>query len=223
MADSPYPETRRTWCLQRMASGDEGVAEVRALVMELYVEPLRKTARAWFRLSSEDALDLVHGFLVSRLQRETYLEQWATTGKRLREWLWLGLDYYLKETRRHERRRTAVSLEQDIEDPAGSDPGRDLDRNFAEALVQAAMKRAEHACAADGFAQNWIVFARRAGREPLAKIARDLGITASQAQVRMRAPRLRFVEAVTDLLIADGVNPEDVPRAIRDLLAAEDH
>jgi hypothetical protein len=220
-AEASYPDTRRTWFLVRLESGAAGAAEARALVMELYAEPLRQTARRWFRLSAEDALDLVHGFLASRLQRHDYFAQWAASGKRLREWLWLGLDYFLREQRRSERRRAAAGTLPDLPDPASGDPGRDLDRSFAEVIVRAAMKRAEQACQAEGFAAHWAVFARRAAGEPLAAIGRTLGISASQAQVRMRAPQRRFVSALTELLVADGVGREDVPRAIADLLALE--
>ena len=55
----------------------------------------------------------------------------------------------------------------------------------------------------------------------LALIAEREGLTVNQAQVRLRAPQRRFVAALTELLVADGVPRAEVPRAIAELVATE--
>lgn len=218
-SESAYPETRRTWLVAQLQAGDaERVAAQRCL-MELYAEPLRRTAQARFRIATEEALDLVHGFFVSRWSRADYFHEWQRSGLRLRNWLWNGLDYYRREDARRTRRAPIQAPMPDLADPNATNPGDELERNFAIALVQAAMRHAEAECQAAGFATHWSVFAARAAGRTMPAIAAEFGITVNQAQVRLRAPQRRFVAALTDLLVADGVPRAEVPRAIAELIA----
>lgn len=216
-----YPETRRTWLAEQLQGSAAAREAAQRSLMGLYAEPLRRTAQARFRLSTEDALDLVHGFFASRWSRPDYFLQWQDSGLRLRNWLWNGLDFHRREEARRNRRMPVTSMVPDVADPTASDPGVDFERNFAIALVQAAMRMAEADCVADGFTQHWVVFAAHAAGQPLSTIAAREGLTVNQAQVRLRAPQRRFVAALTRLLVADGVPRAEVPRAIGELLATE--
>ncbi len=214
-----YPLTQRTWLLAKLDGGASGEAEARSFLMEVYVEPLRAAAQQRFRMSAEQALDLVHGFFASRLSRPDYLSSWDASDKRLRDWLVTGLGYFYRETRRATRRAHAEAIG-DQPDPSAPDPIIDVDRSFVHSLVRAAMRRAEMACVADELATHWALFEAWANGERLHDIAIRLGITDSQAQVRRRAPWRRFVMALKDLLVAVGVAPAEIPRAIDELLSA---
>lgn len=217
--NAEYPETRRTWLAEQLQGSAAAREAAQRDLMALYAEPLRRTAQRRFRLTTEDALDLVHGFFASRWSRPDYFQQWQQSGMRLRNWLWHGLDFYRREQARRERRLPVASVVPDVVDPSAADPGVELERNFAIALVQAAMRRAEAECHAAGFGQHWAVFAARAAGQPLPTIAAREGLTVNQAQVRLRAPQRRFVAALGDLLVADGVPGHEVPRAIAELVA----
>lgn len=216
---SAYPETRRTWLVAQLQSGSAERDAARRMLMGLYLEPLRRTAQSRFRLNTEEALDLVHGFFASRWSRDDYFHDWQRSGLRLRNWLWNGLDYFRREESRRLRRGPLVAQAPDGPDPASADPGVELERNFAIALVQTAMRQAEAECLAAGFATHWVVFAARAAGDSLPAIAAAHGLTVNQAQVRLRAPQRRFVAALSELLVADGVSRDEVPRAIAELLA----
>jgi hypothetical protein len=216
-----YPETRRTWLVSELRGSAAQREAAQRSLMGLYAEPLRRTAQVRFRLSTEDALDLVHGFFASRWSRPEYFLDWERSGLRLRNWLWNGLEYHRREEARRNRRMPVADQIPDLPDPHAGDPGVELERNFAIALVRAAMRTAEEQCRATGFDQHWAVFAARAAGVRLALIAEREGLTVNQVQVRLRAPQRRFVAALTDLLVADGVPRAEVPRAIAELVATE--
>lgn len=221
MTDSSFPDTHRSWIVERIQAGEAGASELRNRMMELYLEPLRAAGRAAFGMSSEQALDLVHGFFASRLSRPDYFDAWGSSGKRLRHWLWNGLCFYLRERQRSDRRMTTMAELPDVIDESAIDPGRELDRSFAVALMRAALDRAARKCEEDGFGEHWSVFVRRqVGGEPLVQVARDLGMPVERATVMLRAPQRRLANALCELLVADGVPAAEVPRAIAELLAA---
>jgi DNA-directed RNA polymerase specialized sigma24 family protein len=214
-----FPTTCRTWIFDRLQSGGEGERAVRAELMALYWQPLRDAGQARFGLSAEVALDLVHGFFASRFARREYLARWQESDKRLRHWLWNGLCYHWQEHRRSERRREHAPLIEDHADDAVPDPGVEFDRAFAMALVRQALAKAQQRCIDEDFVRHWHVFERRQLRgESLVAIARDLAVTPDQALVMLRAPRRRFVGALEELLVADGVPPIELPRAVAELL-----
>lgn len=218
-ASHKFPETQRTWIVDRIGEGED--REVRQHLMAVYAQPLQQLARTRFRMDAGLAMDLVHGFFASRLGRSDYLLQWDKREMRLRGWLWNGLCFFLKEERRANRRFRTVQNVPDAADPSQKDPAEDLDRAFARALVQEARVRARHSCEADGFVKHWTVFTRRyEGEEALTAIAGDLGVSPDRALVMLRAPRLRFRQAITELLLADGVSAADMPRALRKLQEA---
>lgn len=217
---SAFPDTQGSWIELRLAEGEGGIAAVRALLMELYAEPLCLLAAKRFALSVEEATDLVHDFFVARLPNADYFRRWRTSGRRLRQWLWAGLCYHHRDRRRAERLRTHASLEGELElvDPSALEPSEELERRFAVSLVRAALNRAERACAEEGLAEHWQVFARQARGETLRAIGAELGLSESQAHVRTRAARRRFVAALAELLEADGVPAAEVRRAIEELV-----
>lgn len=215
-APDPFPATQRTWILHRLEDG--GGNMIRDHLMSVYGAPLQQLARERLRLDSESAMDLVHGFFASRLSRQDYLQKWNERQMPLRRWLWKGLSFYAQERRREDRRLRTMPELPDVEDPRQPDPATVVDRVFAAALVREAVRRARKACERDGFALHWEVFARRhLGGERLADLAREFELSPDRALVMLRAPRRRFQESVTDLLIADGVRRADVPRALRQL------
>jgi len=214
-----FPDTQRTWLAQQ---SDRGLGErVRNHLMSVYSEPLQRLCRSRLRLPADGALDLVHGFFASRFTRADYLAQWERRDMRLRTWLWRGLQYFVMEQRRAERRLRTVAELPEMPDERLDDPAEEMDRWFAISLVRTAIDRARSECSRDGFETHWKVFERhRIDGETVARAASGLGVPPNRAVVMLRAPTLRFRQAVTDLLIADGVPPGEVPRALRELEGA---
>jgi len=221
--DPSFPDTHRTWIVDRLREGANGAAGLRCRLMDIYLEPLRHTCRARLGLSAEAALDLVHGFFASRLARADYLVAWQPSGKRLRLWLWNGLCFFAREEHKRDRRMSMFADVPEQIDERAPDPGRELERSFTVAIVRAALATAATQCRADGFAEHWEVFIRwHSGGQSLSSVAQSLGLPVQRALVMMRAPRRRLVEALAEVLIADGVRREEVPRAISELLEANE-
>ena len=59
LASPSFPDTRRTWIQSQLLAGEVGLAAIQQRLMELYAEPLRATACAKLRLSSERAVHQV--------------------------------------------------------------------------------------------------------------------------------------------------------------------
>ena len=218
LASPTFPDTRRTWIQSQLLAGEAGLAAIQQRLMELYAEPLRATACAKLRLSSEQALDLVHGFFVSRFTQAGYFERWLASGRLLRHWLWSGLCFHLHEWRRDARRLPTMAELPDCADGNAVDPGEVLDRAFVVALVRAAQRRAEVQCRAEGFAVHWEIHARHAAGEPLAAVGREFGLSESEARVKVRAPQRRVVAAIREMLVDEGVPEQELPRVIRELV-----
>jgi DNA-directed RNA polymerase specialized sigma24 family protein len=217
----PFPDTDRTWIRTSLAAGSRERAVVQEHLMQVYGAPLQQLCRTILRMSAEDAVDVVHGFFASRLARDDYLAGWERSGERLRLWLWRGLRFHAKEYARYLRRLPATADLPDGPDDAATDPGREMDRAFAAAIVRAATEIAGQRCAEDGFPDHWRVWhARYAEGRTLREIADELRVTPNRAVVMLRAPTRRFRAALTEILVRDGVPREDLPRAIEELLDA---
>jgi hypothetical protein len=218
-APSTFPDTRRTWIHRQLLAGESGLAAIQQRLMEIYAEPLRATACSRLRLTPEQALDLVHGFFVSRFTQAGYFDRWLASGRMLRHWLWNGLCFHLHEWRRDARKLPTVAELPDCIDGNAVDPGEELDRAFVATLVRAALRRAEEQCREEGFLVHWRIHARHAAGEPLAAVGREFGLSESEARVKVRAPQRRIVAAIRELLIDEGVPELELPRVIRELLA----
>lgn len=217
-----FPSTKASWIETQLRSED-GLRQVRTQLMAVYLEPLQEAARRAFGLGLAAAVDLVQGFFASRLGRPEYLLRWQDSGLRLRLWLWNGLCLYRREELRRAWHRPPADYGADPVSTEAPPPGRELDREFARSLVRTALDRAAQCCNEDGFAGHWQVFERRMLHdERLVDLARSLGTTEARVRVMLRAPQRRFERELAALLVRDGVRPEDVPRAIAELLDSVD-
>lgn len=217
---SPYPRTKRTWIASSLGEGNAGLAAVRRHVMEVYLEPLQAQVRARWRLSVEDAMDLVHGFFASRLSRDDYLERWLESDLPLRRWLWNGTCYHLKEVWR-DRRRLATGWDlPDVADDRVPEPAANYDRACLLALSRAALVQAERRCREEGFGGHWELFAEcRLGGSRISDAAARRGMARLSVVPMLRVPERRFREAFKGLLELEGVAVGEAGKVAREWIA----
>lgn len=212
-----FQETHRTWMVERLEAG--APSEVLQHVMEVYSTPLQAyIARSRYAWLGEPA-DLVHGFFADRLCQEGYLERWHEDGRLLRDWLRVGLVYWVREQQRVElRARGAAQLPLGLEGDEG-EPHDVLRRAFALNITRLAMEEAAEACRREGLELNWRAFYLHT-YEGLSyrAIGIEVGLDEVRAEVKARAPRKRFRNALRAHLERDGVAPENVNRELLALI-----
>ena len=219
MTDSPRPElfepTPRTAVIAMLEG--RRPEDVRAFLMTQYHEPLAAYISAVDRGRLGEPRDVIAGFFADRLHRKDWLEQWRTSGLRLRRWLVNGLHFYCHEER---RRRTRDRVD-DLDDgnvPASID--RVFERAYAVATVRRATEAAALVCAREGFSRHWACFLRHhVGGATHDQIAAEEGCTPGQVANMIRTATRRFRSAVSELLLQDGADPAELDREIGELLS----
>lgn len=188
-------------------------------VLGRYAEPLRIYVRGSSLRSNGDEIDFVQGFLVSRLSRDGYLDDWLQSGLQLRRWLINGLHLYAKEVRREAR-----SSDEAAERPASDEvPKRvaEAEAAWARALLLEACERARAELEQSGHGDAWDIFRRhfidgRSYRE----LESEFGLRpAAMAEASRRVSNL-LREHVRLLLVRDGVRPEEIEAELRAMLDA---
>jgi hypothetical protein len=176
--------------------------------MATYMEPLKiYFLGSSFRWLGEPD-DLVQGFFASRLERPAFLEEWQSSGRRLRHWLITGFKHHLlEETRRRARLKREQALpEEPAAAPAAADANaeRAFDRAVAASTVRQARAAAEAKCDASGQSLHWRIFVAHVEHErPFALIAREEGLTEVKAKVMARTASNKFRAALLEMLGCD--------------------
>jgi hypothetical protein len=215
-----FPSTHQTWISETLhAARGEGEAardardRVNTHVMQRYFEPLMAYVRSSRYARLDEPADLVNAFFASRLARAEYLEAWLVSGLPLRRWLANGLLLSLRERVRTDARRAAREAEAALPADAAHevDAVRALERAWAETLVQAVVTEVRDALTAEGRAQAWQVFRRRAlDGITYAALQGEMGLplNALEAMVKLVTRRLR--DGIERQLRAEGVRESEI-------------
>lgn len=200
-----------------VAAGD--LAQARRHVLEVYPRCLEIYLLGSSYRSVDDPADMVRGFLASRLERDSFFDDWIKSGKKLRYWLVNGLRFFVQEVI-HESRRAGrvIALDFDVES-THTDHEHDADRAFRTAAVELALERTEAECDAAKQASHWQVFLRhRREGETFPAIAKSMNLRSDRAAVMSRTVERRFVKVLREILDRDRYRSERIDMIIRDLL-----
>jgi hypothetical protein len=219
MAQDVFPDTLKTWINQEIQRDRLGRQNLNRYLMGTYAEPLKVyfmgTNSRW--LGEPD--DVVDGFFASRLSHDDFMAKWQASGMRLRRWLMNAFSYYLMELRRE---RSSSKHNSDLtHEPVTftGDPDRAVDQAAVIAFVRQAMQQAEETCKAEGLEKHWQVFVRHhIENADFRLIAGEFKIEPSRAAVMSRTAGRKFRNALRDVLMNDGVAPEDIDEEIQGLL-----
>jgi DNA-directed RNA polymerase specialized sigma24 family protein len=221
-ASGAFPATRRDWLVERVESGDDGHRDASSYVMELYAPALEAyLRRSAFRAAGEPT-DLVAGFFASRLGRTDYFRKWLDSGVAFRRWLINGFVFYLREEARS--RRAGCNAEPD--DAAEElfvepDAFADFDRAWVREVVRRSCERASEICGQAGRSVHWHLFLRHhLHGADYAALAAELGVPAARAPGMVRTAAATFRRAVVEILVRDGVPPDELDEELRRLLGA---
>lgn len=212
-----FPTTVRTWLERMVAMGPDGLSQARAHVMRVYAWPLTVYLRgSTFRALEADEEDLVHGFLEDRLSRDTFLDAWRASGRRLRHWLLVGFRHYLLETCRRKRREgRAGALPSDDALAVEDAPHAEFERQAARALVDMARSRARDTCASAGLEAHWECFlSHTLDEEDFKAIGARLGVSAERASVMARTASNHFKTALREAVGRPGGSIAEADREI---------
>lgn len=224
-----FPSTHATWITERVdLSADPAAApslvqaaldELNAHVMSRYFAPLRAYVQGSGWRGLGESADLVNGFFASRLEKPDYLLHWRDSGLPLRRWLMNGLLLHLHERARAERRasrrtesRDPSLLERVVSDMEHApDAERAMDRAWAEAVVQAAVRDTMQALEQSGRAQAWTTF-RRHFVEGAAydAIARETGVSVKELKAHAKLVQRWLRGSIERVLQQDGVAAEAI-------------
>ena len=220
-ADKPdaFPKTMGTWIDKQLQEGSVGRDVVNSHIMSVYAHPLK----IYFLGSSMRTLgepdDMVDGFFVSRLERNSYFDQWKESGLRLRRWLMNGFLFYLREELRRQKRDGKSSLGQEPVTPAVDNVDNDFDRAWAVAMVRDAWADAASTCEQEGLGDHWRLFIRHhLDGLPYKQFVEEFDVTPSQAAVMVRTATSRFKNAVRMRILLDGVHEDDVDGELQRLM-----
>ena len=204
MAADAFPKTLNTWIGQRMAEGVAGRAKLNHHIMSMYRAPLQ----VYFRGCSDrwlgEADDIVDGFFADRLAREKFFVDWMNSTKRLRRWLINAFCFYLMEQRRQRRKDAGMGeLPEELPSFEGN-PEAAVDRAFAYAILQRALKVAQDTCQSQGLAEHWkVFFAHQCDGQPYAELADQLQVEATRVRRMARTARDKFRDSLRELLAGD--------------------
>lgn len=216
-AGDVFPSTERSRFAEMLARDPEARKQAVREVLGQYAEPLQLYVRGSSLKSHGDSVDLVQGFLASRLSRERYLDDWIESGLRLRRWLINGLHLYAKEERRKSR---SIDDPPDDDDPPS---GRVVaaEAAWARALLLEACEKVRRELERSGHARSWDIFRRHfIDDRPYRDLQTEFGMgPAAMAEASRRVSNL-LREQVRLLLVRDGVEPEDIEAEILAMLAA---
>lgn len=219
-----FPETQIGWLEERLDEGQDSYSEINAHIMHVYYRPLQYYFLGLKGLRNlGEPEDIVNGFFADRLSRQDFMPKWRESGLRLRRWLMNGLHFYLKERIRAQNRDRPSSapveeLQVAIEP---TNPEGDFEREFANSIVTEALKRVQDICKSKGLLDHWDIFIRHHYHsESYKDFAHEYRVEPVRASVMARTVRDRFRAVIRDLLIDDGVKPNDIECEIRSLLEA---
>jgi hypothetical protein len=224
-----FPSTHATWIAERVTRSADPDAhpalaraardELNAHVMQRYFAPLRAYVQGSGWRGLGESADLVNGFFASRLDRADYLLQWRDSGLPLRRWLMNGLLLHLHERSRAERRQARRAEPRDpglLERVASAaehdaDAERAMDRAWAEAVVEAAVRDTVEALGQAGRAAAWQAF-RRHFVDGVAydALARETGSSAKELKAQVKLVQRWLRAGIERVLQQDGVAAEAI-------------
>jgi DNA-directed RNA polymerase specialized sigma24 family protein len=219
-----FPDTPHTWIERKLLEGQGGLVELNRHIMGVYARPLKVyfLGSTFRRLGDPD--DLVRGFFADRLSRADYLSGWKSGEKRLRHWLVTGFKHFLFETcRGRSRDGKAVEIDPDLPDHPGKagerSPEADMDRAFKVELVRRALQLAGERCREKAMEAHWAVFLRHTYQGlPYASFCQEYEVAPSRAARMNQIAKDVFKEAVREILLRDGAEPDEIDREIQSLL-----
>ena len=168
--------------------------------------------------------DLVQEFLLERVGREGFLQQWLASGARFRHWLIASFRNLLLDRRRSDLRRAARRASV----PEGFDPAADtqdaeaaFDAQVARAIVAQAMRLVQDHARERGLNDHWEVFRRhrlegRTRREiasEMSELDRDVACVVRTVEGWLR-------EAIRTLVRWPGASEAEVEQEIHRLMEA---
>ncbi len=226
-----FPTTRRSWITRTIARGPEGEKEVARFVMSAYLNPLTSYARVVCgsgvgELVELNPEDLVHDFLLNRVNTPGYFHRWSESDFTLRRWLCNGFHFRLKDRRRKavtDRQRTeaaAPELAVEVDDRQFTE----FERTWARDFVRRAVDQTAEECRRRGLEDHWMVFQRHhLDGLPFRALVESFDLPARRLarMSRTAADRLRVV--IQELLERDGVAPDDVAAEIARLMEVVRH
>jgi len=218
-----FPTTLNTWIDLRLREGERGRAEINRHIMSVYAGPMRVYCLGLREPQLGEAEELVEGFFADRLARADYLQEWRTSGLRLRRWLMNGLIFYVKELRRERRKDARLQDLEALELPAADDSaGRveaEMDRAFAASVVREALRATREACAAKGLSPHFEIFHKRYYEGlSYADFTAGYGVDADRASEMARTAAGKFRAALRDILASDGARESEIDAEIQTLL-----
>ena len=224
-----FPSTHATWIAERVTLSVDAEAnpslaraardELNAHVMRRYFEPLRAYAQGSGWRGLGESADLVNGFFASRLEQADYLLKWRDSGLPLRRWLMNGLLLHLHERARSERRALRRAEPRDpgllerVAQAAEHEPDaeRAMDRAWAEAVVEAAVRDTAQELERAGRGQAWVTF-RRHFVDGIAydAIARETGLPVRELKAQAKLVQRWLRAGIERVLQQDGVAAEAI-------------
>ena len=222
-----FPSTHATWIAERVTLSVDpdaapslsraAQAELNAHVMQRYFSPLCAYVKGSVWRDFGEAADLVNGFFASRLERPEYLLQWRESGLALRRWLMNGLLLHLHERARAQRRqhRRGEAMDPILLDRMGPDDSSDpdgeraMDRAWAEAVVEAAVRDTVQELERAGRGQAWVAF-RRHFVEGVTydALARETGESVKSLKAQAKLVQRWLRAGISRVLQQDGIPAE---------------
>ncbi|MSR28908.1 MAG: hypothetical protein EXS03_04930 [Phycisphaerales bacterium] len=202
--------------------------------MSGYHKPLTIYCRATSlgRVIQAECDDVVNGFFASRLSDPGFLNAWATSGMRLRQWLRNGLNFYVREQLRTRIAidriesgaiDTAAGDSRDANAPSESGAAADavFERAWAASALESAMASTRRALRDAGRECDWELFWNQKVRSvPCEMVARERGMTEAQVRQRVFAVAEQMRYALREVLVKDGAPTPDLAQEIRSMMEA---
>lgn len=218
MREDVFNPTRYTLIDGLMARGTQGRDELIRHIMQVYAWPLKVYLLGCNAQDLGDPDEVINGFLLNRLQRDSYLTDWRKSGLKLRRWLCNGLCLYMRELRKSIRTKGGMGLPDDTETFDG-EPGRAVERAYLVSVVREALRVAGEECEQRGLSDQWFAFRRHYDADlTYQELGRELNVSPERADTMVRTGKRRFAAALRELLAVESEDPSALDEEIRLLL-----
>jgi RNA polymerase sigma factor (sigma-70 family) len=233
-----FPTTRRSAIVAARSTDPDERRRALERIGRGYWAPAHAYARFRWRLSDDDASDLVQGFFAHAFEKQS-LERWDPARARFRTWLRVGLDGWIANQLKHDRRlkRGGASEHEPLDDAlaAGRLDGAavhdDLDERFHREWVRHVFALAVDDLRAAARERGWVhhvtLFERYDLADPDARptyaaLAQELGIAVTDVTNHLAAARRELRRAVLERLRELTVDDEEYRLEARRLLGRSD-
>lgn len=224
-----FPSTRWTLILSARSSSDPGYRQNLDHLIRLYWKPVYRYIRVGWSKSNEDAKDLTQDFFASLLARDSLSDLSPDKG-RFRSFLKAALKNFLLQQKRDAARQKrgggaeirGIDWSQaDLIDPSAQTPEEAFDREWAQAVLDAALSRLREVLTAQGkqlYADLFQKFYFSSG-EPLSydQLAAEYGISRFDVGNHLKAARAMFREIALQLIGETVIDDGEREREFTDL------